>query len=256
MQYTREQELLRQMFLAEAAELAAGFEKDPNILAAFLTGSAAWGKPNPDGDLDVLLITRNSHGVFYRYLIPKFCRTPRRAEFGFIPLEVILGKINSAYADSISCSTIEQFKNGRILFQKDGQGDRIAQACRDAIPSKILIGKHINKINGLLSLHRQTLESGRHRTVLLTSRKIMSLTSRLLLLVRDHLGVAKEKQEFRAVNKIFGPAESASYEAAMSVANIDREKSNRVLAHAIALIGHMLLNKAVSDRIVSYNGIH
>lgn len=254
MQYTREQELLRQTFLAEAMELVAGLEKNPNILAAFLTGSAAWGKPNPDGDLDILLITEDNHGVFYRYLIPKFCRTPRRAEFGFIPLAVVLEKIEGAYGDSLSCSTIEQFKNGKILFQMEDRGDRVVRACRDVVPGKLLIGRNINKISGLMGSLKQAFESKQYRNVLLLSRKIMSLSVRLLLLVRERLGVAKEKQEFRAVDRILEKTESGQYETVMMVKNADREKSYLTLLKTMTLLGNIISGKAVSDRIVSYNG--
>jgi hypothetical protein len=253
-QYTREQELLRQTFLAEATELVAGLEKDPNILAAFLTGSAAWGKPNPDGDLDILLITGNNQGVFYRYLIPKFCRTPRRAEFGFIPLAVVMEKIGRAYGDPLSCSTIEQFKNGKILFQKEDRGDRIIRACRDVVPGKLLVGRNINMVSGLMGSLRQALELKQYRNVLLFSRKIMSLSARMLLLVRERLGVAKEKQEFRAVNRIFARTESGHYETVMAVNNVGREKSYLTLLKTMTLLGNILSGKAVSDRIVSYNG--
>lgn len=256
MQYTPEQELLRRTFLAEATELAAGFKENPDILAAFLTGSAAWGKPNPDGDLDILLITKNNQGVFYRYLLPKFSQVPRRTEFGFLPMALVQEKIERAYGDAISCSTIEQFKNGRILFQKDDQGERVVRACRHSAPGRLLIGRKINDINGLIKKLKQALEEKQNQTVVLTARRIMSLSSRLLLLVRDRLGVAKEKQEYRAITKIFDKTESTSYETIMNIGDSDREKAYRAILDTIELVGGILSKRRVSDKIVRYNGFH
>ncbi|MFZ5979855.1 MAG: nucleotidyltransferase domain-containing protein [Candidatus Zixiibacteriota bacterium] len=256
MEYTREQELLRQTFLKEAEEIVADFKKDPNILAVFLTGSAAWGIPNPDGDLDILLVTEKRKGVYYRYLIPKFCRVVRRTELGIIPREVVQKNIKRAYGDLLSSSTIEQFKNGRILFQKDDFGEQLIKACRDVTPGIFLIGKSINEIKKLLTNLLEKPENQEPGLAILIARRIMNMVTRLLLLVRDRRGVAKEKQEYRAVNKYFSVTERESYNKVMGIKNIDEEEAYTVVKKTITLLTGILLKRAISSKVVSYNEFH
>ena len=256
MGFTREQDRLRQILLNEATDIVSGLADDPDILAAFLTGSAAWGKPNPDGDLDILLITGRNEGVFYKYLIPKFCRVPRRTELGYIPLAVVQEKIDRAYSDQISCQTIEQFKNGRILFQHEAWGDRIAEACRMVSPGKMLIGKSIAGLRDLYETLEGVLTEGQYDKAILASRRILSLATRLLLLARNHVGIAKEKQEFKAVLQTFADNEIESYRAVSDIKDIDQSSAFEVIETAIALISEVLSEQTISDRIVSYRGFH
>jgi hypothetical protein len=254
MQYDQTQESLRAQYLEEARESVRQVENQPDVLAAILTGSAAWGKPNPDGDLDILLISRNRNGVLYQYLIPAFCSVRRRTELGYIPVSAVNKNINDGYKTSISCNMIEQLKNGRVLFQKDGHGDKLIESCREVVPSRLEVGKLIGDIGKALKESEEHLEQGRLQDATLTLRRVAGLSVRALLLAREKTGIAKEKHEYRAVRKHMSEGEAASYEKLTGVGGATAPEARATTAKTIDLMKWVLQEHSLSPDLVKYNG--
>ncbi len=253
MEFNQAQKNLREKFLKEARESIQGVEKSADILAAILTGSAAWGKPNPDGDLDILLITQPRRGVVYHYLIPKFCPVQRRTELGYIPYATAVQNIRKGYGNQISCSLIEQLKNGRVLFQRGSQGDNLIESCRKVLPSKFIIGEFINDIRGALGEIRGNLDQSQSEEATLIIRRVAQLSARTLLLARERTGVAKEKHEYRAVRRCLNKGEAKEYEELMGVKGIAQEDARRIVERTIDLMKWVLQGWSISPDLVNYD---
>ncbi len=253
MEFEQAQKDLREKFLREAQESIKGVEKESNILAAILTGSAAWGRPNPDGDLDILLITQPRRGVVYRYLIPKFCPVQRRTELGYIPYETAVQNIKKGYGNLISCSLIEQLKNGRVLFQRGSQGDDLTGSCQRVHPNKLIIGESINDIKEVLKAIRGNLDQSLSKEAILTIRRVIQLSARALLLARENTGVAKEKHEYRAVKRYLKKGEARKYEELMGVKGITQGDARRIVGRTIDLMKWLLQQWSISPELVNYD---
>ncbi len=247
------QKNLREKLLKEAQESIKGVEKKEDILAAILTGSAAWGKPNPDGDLDILLITRGQRGVVYRYLLPRFCPVRRRTELGYIPYETTVQNIRKGYGNLISCSLIEQLKNGRVLFQRGSQGNDLIESCRKVPPSKFMIGEFINDIRGSLKEIKGNLDQSQSKEVTLIMRRVAQLSARTLLLAREKTGVAKEKHEYRAVRNYLNKGEVKEYEELVGIKGVVEGDARRIVEKTIALMKWALQGWSISPHLISYD---
>jgi hypothetical protein len=241
--------------MTEAVEQVSAFEQAPDVLAAVLTGSAAWGSPNPDGDLDILLITRNRRGVLYRYLIPEFAPVPRRTELGFLPEKIVSRHIGESYGTLISCRMIEQFKNCRVLFQKNGCADKLIESARRSDPGMIIIGKSVNEIRNLFDGLRATLEADLYAGAIFAARRIAGTVARLLLLARKRISVSKEKHEYRAVRKSLNSNEITQYEKLMNIHDTSEEKSRRTVERTIDLFRGIVESRSLSTELVTYEGI-
>ncbi len=253
MEYDQAQERLRETLLAEAADSVRDLEEREDVRAAILTGSAAWGKPNPDGDIDIILITREGEGVFYRYLIPRFSPVKRRTEHGFIPRPIAENHIDEAFGSRISCSMIEQLRNGRVLFQRGAEGDELVDRSREAVPGRFVIGMFITDCTDALGALSTALGAERSSEVVLAVRRIARIATRALLLARERTAVSKEKHEYRAVRKHFDGDERAEYEELMGTANIDGKEARRVLDGSIGILRWALEGKSVSTDLVNYD---
>ncbi|HUV37901.1 MAG TPA: hypothetical protein VMX58_13280 [Patescibacteria group bacterium] len=253
MEYNETQERLRETLLGEAKDSVRGLEGRDDIRAAILTGSAAWGKPNPDGDIDILLITRGGDGVCYRYLIPRFSPVRRRTEHGFIPRLIVEDNIEKAFGTRISCSMIEQLRNGRVLFQKEAEGDELVDRARGAVPGRFVIGAFIKDCKDALDELSVALGGNRRHEVVLAARRITRIAARALLLARDRTAVSKEKHEYRAVRRCFDARERGEYEALMGTADIEGEEARRVLDRSIEILRWVVEGKSVSTGLVRYD---
>jgi hypothetical protein len=253
MEYDRAQKRLRETFLAEAIDSVRNLEERDDIRAAILTGSAAWGKPNPGGDLDILIITREGSGVCYRYFTPKFGTVKRRTEHGFIPRTIALNRIGEAFGSRISCSMIEQLKNGRVLFQKGTEGDELVGRARDASPGRFVIGAFITECGNAAGLLTREIGEDRFAAAILTARRIARIAARALLLARDRTGISKKKHEYREVKRHLGDQERRRYEELMDVEPVGQAEARRVLGESIEIMGWVLRGKSVSTDLVNYD---
>ncbi len=253
MEFDQTQERLRETLLAEAIDSVRDLEGREDIRAAILTGSAAWGKPNPDGDIDIIIITREGEGVFYRYLIPRFSPVKRRTEHGFIPRPVVENHIDAAFASRISCSMIEQLRNGRVLFQKGGEGDELVDRSREAVPGRFVIGTIIADCTTALGALATALDADRYQEVILSVRRIARIATRALLLAREKTAVSKEKHEYRAVRRHCNTQERVEYEELMGTADVDEEEARRILDAGIGIMRWVLEGKSVSADLVNYD---
>jgi hypothetical protein len=247
-------EHLRDRLHQEAREAVLRFANDDDILAAILIGSAAWGKPNPDGDIDILLITRGRTGVVYRYLIPGFCDVARRTELGYVPREVVLDSIKQGYRTVISCNLIEQLKNGKVLSQHDDQGDILIAAAQRVRPGGVVIGKTLHDLSAVVKQEERHIAQGRYEEATLMVSRIVRLAVQALLLAREGTGIAKEKHEYRAVRKHLNKYEVGAYEELMRVEGAGRSEGRRVLSGAIELIKWVLEGRNLSPKLVDYDG--
>lgn len=252
MEFDQTQQRLRETLLFEAADSVRDLEEREDIRAAILTGSAAWGKPNPDGDIDIILITREGEGIFYRYLIPKFSPVKRRTEHGFIPRPIVENHIEEAFGSRISCSMIEQLRNGRVLFQKETEGDELVERSREAVPGRFVIGTFITDCTDALGALSTALDAGRYREVILSVRRVARIATRVLLLVRERTAVSKEKHEYRSVRLHFDEDERVEYEELMGAANVDDDEARRMLDGSIEIVRWVLEGKSVSTDLVNY----
>ncbi len=246
------QENLREQFLQEAKGSISGVEEDSNILAAILTGSAAWGKPNPAGDLDILLIAHEQRGVVYRYLVPKFCPVPRRTELGYIPYRTAVEKIKEGHRNQLSCSLIEQLKHGRVLFQRGSQGDDLIDSCRRIQPSRLIIGELLNNIRGVLREIKWNIDQGHTKGATLAIRRMVQLSVRVLLLARERTGIAKEKHEYRAVRRCLNEMETAEYERLLGIKGIGEKEARRTVGSTIDFMKRFLQRWSISPDLVNY----
>lgn len=252
MEYDRTQKQLRETLLAEATASVSNLEGRDEIRAAILTGSAVWGKPNPEGDIDVLLITRGGDGVYYRYLIPRFTPVKRRTEHGFIPRPVVDTHIDEAFKSRISSRMIEQLRHGRVLFQKDGEGDELVNRSREAVPGSFVIGSFVTDCTSALDALDTLLSGARYDETVLAVRRATRIAVRALLLARERTAVSKEKHEYRAVRRHFDARERAEYEELMGTARIDHDEARRILDDSIEILRWVLAGKSVSTDLVDY----
>lgn len=252
MEFEQAQEALRSKLIAEAMTAAREYRDRGDVLAAILTGSAAWGRPNPDGDLDILLITRGSGHVYYRYLIPEFCPVARRTELGFIPLDRAEGRIDERYATTISCSMIEQLKHGRVLFEKHGRGELLIESSRRAEPGSLVVGELISSMARALRESQEQAGRGEHRQAVFLSREAGRFAARILLLAREKTGVSKEKHEYRAIKAFLRPDEARRYEEALNIAGLTEQKARTAVERTADLLRWVLSTRSVSPGLAEY----
>ncbi len=252
MQSQRVSNKLRQQLFEQAGEIVREIEKQEDVLAAILTGSAAWGQPNPDGDLDILLITRNQSGVRYRYMVPGFCAVERRTELGYIPDREVTRSIDSRYGTRLGREMLEQLKNGRVIFQKNGAGDRIIESCREVRPSRMVIGAFLKDIGEALRTVTHQEQQGLTAEMILTIRQAAKLCIRARLLAGERTAVSKEKHEHRAVHRYLPKHEAMAYEQLLDLSNVTETAARRTVDSAQRLIGWVLAGHSVSSRLVEY----
>ncbi len=88
----------------------------------------------------------------------------------------------------------------------------------------------------------------------LAARRATRQAARVLLLVRERVGVSKEKHELRFVRKRLRERETAAYLRGMGAAEVTPEDADRALEGSIALVRRVLERFGLSPELVKYDG--
>lgn len=222
---------VREKLIKEAESVIKTLKEDKNVLAIILTGSAAWGDVTEKSDLDILAIVDDNKGVRYRYMLPSYCNIKRRTEIGCFPKVFVEEKIRKGHTDIISSRIIEQFRNGRILYEKNSVGTKIIEGCKKAKPPNTTIGNLIYKSKFYIKKSKEMLKNGSYAGAVLNARKSANATGRLLIFAKEHRFTPKHKHEYRYLKKY--SKELDVYDKIHNIDGVDETTANDVVNNAL-----------------------
>jgi hypothetical protein len=132
--------------LLEAAQaVVEKLRKEPSTLSVIMTGPAALGKTPPNAKLYIAVITNQTEGVIeHHFLDDGWEEIKIPIEMGKFPLSVVRHLLENGYSDMVSYKTLEAFRCGRVLWERDNVGTEAVQGAEKHIPTRTFVGEHLH----------------------------------------------------------------------------------------------------------------
>lgn len=168
---TKDDKLARRL-REEASTAAEKLRQDPGVLAVILTGPLALGKASESDKLYFAVITDREDGVIeHHFLDDGLEETTRPIEMGRFPLAVARYLLEHGYTDIVSYKSLEAFRCGLVLWEREGVGTEMVRGAERHIPEKTFVGESLHGAVSALDDAVALLRSGDHKNSVVVARE-------------------------------------------------------------------------------------
>ncbi len=159
----------------EAASIAAELKKDPHTMAVILTGPLALGIASARAKLYLAVVTDAEDGVIeHHFLDEGWAGVRRPIEMGKFPLAVARHLVEHGYTDMVSYKSLEAFRCGEVLYERDGVGTEMVEGSKRHIPDRIFIGESLHGAVSALDDAVSLMKNGDYRNAVLVAREAVT----------------------------------------------------------------------------------
>lgn len=239
---------LKDRLYREAGVIADKLKQDPSNLAVILTGPLALGKVSESDKLYMAVITDKQDGIIeHHFLDHGLDDVTRPIEMGKFPLAVARHLLENGYEDIVSYKSLEAFRCGEILWEKQGIGQEMIDGSKRHIPSKGFIGESLHGAVSALDDAISLLKNGDYANSVLVAREAA---------VKAVGMVIKENAEDRALSfpeaakKVLPPEQFDLCEEIMDFKNIDADQANESARRAREFAEYVLAEIGVDPKHV------
>lgn len=167
-----EEKELRELLHRDAALIAEELRKDPSTLAVILSGPLALGAGSESDKLYFAVITGDEDGAIeHHFLDDGWGDVQRPIEMGTFPLTVARFLIEHGYSDMVSYKSLEAFRCGEVLWEKDGVGTEVVEGSKRHIPKPAFIGENLHGAVSALDDAVSLMKSGDFANAVLVARE-------------------------------------------------------------------------------------
>lgn len=163
---------LKTRMLHEAARVSAELEKEPGTIAVILTGPLALGIVSPNDKLYFAVIKESQDGAIeHHFLDEGMAGVERPIEIGRFPLHVARFLVEHGYRDMVSYKSLEAFRCGQVLFEKEGIGSELIEGAAKHIPERQFVGESLHGAVSALDDALALLKNGDFANAVLVARE-------------------------------------------------------------------------------------
>jgi hypothetical protein len=240
----------KETLLEEARRVADLEAQRQQPAAALITGSVAWGPVSARSDIDIVFITHESHGVSYRYYMPRLTGIPVRTEVGRIPVSHLERVLATGYSDDISTGLREQLRNARVLFGDSDLAADITARFENLKPKKKLLGEYLLKAKQAFAKAKGLVSAKAPLNCILALDEVAQNLWRLVLVARHQIGIQKDKHEVRAARRHLSEADLATYCGSRRISAIGKEDAVGAIRAAQMMLSKMLDQAGIDAKIL------
>jgi hypothetical protein len=212
---------LKDILKKEAAIVAAKLREDPSTLAVILSGPLALDKAAEGDKLYIAAITDRDDGIIeHHFLDDGWDEVKRPVELGKFPLAVARYMIDNGYSDMVSYKSLEAFRCGRVLWERDGVGTEMIEGAKRHISSKAFIGEALHGAVSALDDAVSLLKNDDYVNSVIVARE--AATKAVGMVIRERI---KEggMSFLEAAREALPPEQFQLYQEIMDITGIDAD---------------------------------
>jgi hypothetical protein len=226
----------------EAERVAAELKKDPHAMAVILTGPLALGIAREKAKLYFAVVTDAEDGVIeHHFLDEGWAGVRRPIEMGKFPLAVARYLMENGYHDMVSYKSIEAFRCGEVLYERDRIGTEMVEDSKRHIPGRTFIGESLHGAVSALDDAVSLMKNGDYRNAVLVAREAVT---KAVGMVVSEAGEGGGAPFLEAADQVLPPEQLRRFREVMGVREVDpgavREHARRArefAAYALREIG-------------------
>ncbi len=204
----------------EAETVADELRKDPAVMAVILTGPLALGKASERDKLYIAVITDADDGVIeHHFLDEGWAGVHRSIEMGKFPVAVAWHLIEHGYDDMVSYKSLEAFRCGDVLWERDGIGTEMVEGSKRHIPDRTFIGESLHGAVSALDDAVSLMKNGDYRNAVLVARE--AVTTAVGMAVAEAKG--SDLPFLEAARIVLPPEHFERFQEILGLRNIDPE---------------------------------
>jgi hypothetical protein len=229
---------LKELLYAEAAQISSLLQTEPGTLAVILSGPLALGKASNTTKLYFGVITdRNGGAIEHHFLDEGWGDVKRPVEIGRFPLVVARYLVEHGYNDMVSFKSLEVFRCGKVLWEKDAIGTEIINGAMRHIPSGTFVGESLHGAVSALDDAVSLLKNEDYANAVLVARE--AATKAVGMVVGDRV---KEGQVsfLEAAQELLSPEQYELFKQVMDIEDADPGQADRHTRLATEFTDHTL----------------
>ena len=225
----------------EAEMIAEELKKDASVIAVILTGPLAMGVVMPN-KLYFAVVTDADDGVIeHHFLDEGWAGVARPIEMGKFPLTVARHLIEHGYSDMVSYKSIEAFRCGEVLYEREGVGTELIEGSKRHIHDRAFIGESLHGAVSALDDAVALMKSGDHRNAVLVAREAVTKAVRMVM---AGMPAAEDAPFLDSARRALTPELFERVRDVLGVRDIDpdtvrrhADRARKFAAHALREIG-------------------
>jgi hypothetical protein len=225
---------LKTILNKEAALITEKLKQDPSTLAVILSGPLALGIASETGKLYFAVITDKEDGIIeHHFLEDGWGEVKRPIEMGKFPLKVARYLLKNGYTDIVSYKSLEAFRCGEVLWERDGVGEEMVEGSKRHIPEKAFIGENLHGAVAALDDAVSLMKNGDYINAVLVARE--TATKAVEMVIKE--SVKKSGKPFlEAAKELLPPRQFELYQEIMDIEEVDQsiamENAHRAMEFA------------------------
>lgn len=212
-------EMLLTAMRGEAEAVAGELKKDPHTMAVILTGPLALGIAPAKAKLYFAVVTDADDGVIeHHFLDEGWAGVRRPIEMGKFPLAVARHLIEHGYNDMVSYKSMEAFRCGEVLYERDRIGTEMVEESKRHIPDRTFIGESLHGAVSALDDAVSLMKNGDYRNAVLVAREAVTKAVGMII---SETGEGDDAPFLEAAGKVLPPGQFQRFREVMDIRDID-----------------------------------
>ncbi len=231
---TEKERELKGTLYKEAAYVAERLKQDPSTLAVILSGPLALGRLSKVNKLYFAVITNREDGIIeHHFLDDGWGEVKRPIELGKFPLKVARYLLQNGYTDMVSYKSLEAFRCGQVLWEREGVGREMIEGAKRHIPKKAFIGESLHGAVSALDDAVSLMKNGDYINAVLVAREAATKAVGMVIKERIKRGGISFLE---AAKELLPPEQFALYQDIMDIkgVNLQIAKENALRAKEFA----------------------
>ncbi len=230
---TRLLEQLRNTAAAIGEELA----EERSTLAVILTGPLALGRASEGDKLYFAVITDSEDGAIEHEFLEGEEGVAPPIEIGRFPLAVARYLVERGYADMVSYKSLEAFRCGEVLWERDRVGTEMIEQSKRHIPKREFVGESLHGAVSALDDAASLLTNGDFANAVLVAREA---AARAVAMVAGRSAGEEGASLLEAAAAVLPPEQLAAFREIMGLTGVDAESALESARRARGFAEHAL----------------
>ncbi len=217
----------------DVARVAESLKSDPLNLAVLLTGPLAVGRVSEADKLYFAVIKGGEDGAIEHHFLDEGLGEVRRPiEMGVFPIAVARFLLKHGYADMVSYKSLEAFRCGRVLWEKDGVGTEMIEGAKRHIPEAAFIGEGLHGAVSALDDAVSLMTGGDYVNAVLVAREAAAKAVAMAVGGRAGGGDTGGASFLEAAARALPPEEFELFREIMGLTKVDAARAREDAARA------------------------
>jgi uncharacterized membrane protein len=231
-----ENEKLLEQLRKNAEAIGEELAQEPSTLAVILTGPLALGSATGGEKLYFAVIMESADGAIEHEFLDG-CEEVPPIEIGRFPLSVARYLIKHGYADMVSYKSLEAFRCGEVLWERDGVGAEMVEGAKRHVPKRAFVGESLHGAVSALDDAVSLMKNGDFANAVLVAREAVV---RAVAMVTGRGAGDEGASLLEAAAAVLPPEQLESFREIMGLAGVQAESASEAARRARGFAEHAL----------------